>query len=327
MTNLVDISIALCTYNRKDMLGKALNSLIHQKTEGVFSYEIVIIDDGSTDGTKETIQEIANKSQVPVRYFYEKGLGIAGARNRSIHESRGDWVAFFDDDQLAEPDWLKELYQTANQKNALCVGGVRKLALQSHELDKLHPISRSYLGEIIVHRVAAKSNRKWFPDTGNTIVKRTVFDEVGFFDESLLFGSEDTDFFRKVRMAGVQVYQTPNAIVHHMISAYRLKDDYLKNVAQRNGMNSALMDYRELGIFKSMFICITRIGYSIFITMPLLLKSYVFKDNQEILARKLQILKTIAYTRRLLAIVSPDLFSQEDYFSKFNFRNERVSFN
>lgn len=327
MRNNIDITVAVCTYNRQALLRNALDSLIEQKTEDRFNYEIVVIDDGSTDDTKNVVAEIAQKSSVPVRYFYETGVGIARARNKSTYEARGQWIAFFDDDQLAEANWLIELFKTAQQTDSLCIGGARLLRLSSQPSNHLHRICRAFLGEMIVNKVEQKRDRKFFPDTGNTLVHRTVFDTVGGFDESMLWGGSDLDFFRKVRMAGFDVWQTPGAVVYHVITPYRLEKDYLTTIAQRSGVNLALTDYRELGLVKTMARGVTRIVQAFVIAIPFLMKAYLFRSQSELLARKCQLLKTFAYIRQLGSIFSPKLFAQKKFFATINFRNERKLFN
>src|SRR5688572_27730028 len=104
-----DISIVVCTQNRAAMLRGALASLYDLATDG-FTYEIVVIDNGSTDETQKTIATAATQSRHPLRGIYEPEKGIVPARNRGIREARGRWIAFFDDDQLADSRWLVELY-------------------------------------------------------------------------------------------------------------------------------------------------------------------------------------------------------------------------
>ena len=117
------ISIIVPTYNRSELLRRAINSLLQQETDGKFSYEIIIIDDASTDETREVIGEIIKRSPGLVRYVRGEGKGYTCALNRGLAESHGDWVALFDDDELADPDWLKELYTFAVRIGAQCVGG------------------------------------------------------------------------------------------------------------------------------------------------------------------------------------------------------------
>ena len=122
------ISIIVPTYNRSEMLRSSINSLLQQGTDGKFSYEIVIIDDAPTDETREVIGKTIKRSPRLVRYVKGEGKGYTCALNRGLAESHGEWLALFDDDELADPDWLKELYTFAVHIGAQCVGGCRELA-------------------------------------------------------------------------------------------------------------------------------------------------------------------------------------------------------
>ena len=79
-----DISVVVCTYNSMEMLAHALKCMVSQESNGQFSFEIVVVDDGSTDGTKDTVEEITAKSPVPVRYLRTEGKGVSHARNRGV---------------------------------------------------------------------------------------------------------------------------------------------------------------------------------------------------------------------------------------------------
>jgi len=129
----IDISVNVCTYNRAEMLRGALESLICQKTDGKFSYEIVVVDNASTDDTKAVVKQVSKNSPVPIRYIFEENKGVAQARNRGVKGSQGAWIAFFDDDQFAEADWLRELYSTALLTRAPIVGGAVHVDLPTEQ--------------------------------------------------------------------------------------------------------------------------------------------------------------------------------------------------
>ena len=321
-----DIAVAVCTYNRAEMLRRALDSLTCQETDEKFSYEIVVIDDGSTDGTSGVVKEIARRSQVPVKYVREEGKGIAPARNRGIKESQGAWIAFFDDDQLAEPDWLKELLAMASKTGAPCVGGCRLLHLSEQELSGLSPICRAILGEVFYGDEPMKCGRKTYTSTGNVIINPSIFDAVGYFDESLSQGGEDTDFFRRVRSAGLEAWYTPRAVVHHLIPSYRLKRDYLIWNSLRYGDNFAYRDYKEWGRMKTIMLCVARIGQALLVNLPLLFWAYLLGDDAEVLGRKCLLWVAVGYIRETLFLVAPRLFPQGRFFSKLEFRKERSVF-
>src|SRR3972149_11111049 len=112
------ISVVVCTHNRSESLRETLRSLMLQNYPAS-DYEIIVVDNRSTDRTKEVVSEFSH-----VRYVLEEKMGLSHARNRGIKESRGDVVAFIDDDAKADKSWLSRLVQVyKEEKDAGCVGG------------------------------------------------------------------------------------------------------------------------------------------------------------------------------------------------------------
>src|ERR1017187_2609189 len=126
----LEITVVVCTYNRAELLRGALESLVRQRTSGHLNYEVIVVDDGSADSTKQVVDAYRHSSSVPIRYVSQMHAGIAAARNRGVRESYGDWIAFFDDDQGAECDWLFRLVENAAAVD--CVGGPYLLRLPEH---------------------------------------------------------------------------------------------------------------------------------------------------------------------------------------------------
>jgi glycosyltransferase involved in cell wall biosynthesis len=308
------------------MLARALESLVRQQTQGEFTFEIVVVDDRSTDGTQVALQNIAKDCQVPIRCFRGEGRGIAAARNTGLGAASGEWLAFFDDDQVADPNWLKELHALALKTRSQCVGGARPLLLIAQELSLLSPICRAALGEITQGNEPRKCGRKQYPCTGNMLLRRSVFDQVGQFDESLTRGGEDTEFGVRLRRAGIEAWFTPKAIVHHYVPAYRLNESYLFWRALACGSNFAYRDFQEWGLVRTVTACLARIAQASFINCPLMLLAYILGDRAELTGRKYLLLAAWGYLRESLYLVSPRLFSQETYFSHLSFRGERNAF-
>src|SRR5262245_55018585 len=124
-----DISVVVCTRNRAALLRGALASLYDLATEDEFTYEIVVVDNGSTDETPQVIAAAARESKHPLRGISEREPAIVAARNRGITAAQGRWIAFFDDDELADWHWLAELYHGAMEKGCRVVSGSVQLAL------------------------------------------------------------------------------------------------------------------------------------------------------------------------------------------------------
>jgi len=321
-----DVSIVLCTYNRANMLGSALESLARQETDGKFTFDVVVVDDRSTDGTEITLQKIAKDSRMPIRCVRGEGRGIAAARNMSVRAASGEWLAFFDDDQVAETNWLKELLALALKTGSQCVGGARPLLLTTQELSKLSPICKQFLGEIAQGNEPKRCSRKLYPCTGNMLLRRSALERVGQFNESLTRGGEDIEFSARLHRAELEAWFTPKAIVRHQVPAYRLNESYLTWRALVDGGNMAYRDFREWGLAKTVTTCSARIAQASLINFPLMLLAYIAGNSAEVIGRKCLILRAWGYLRESLRLVSPRLFPQQTFFSRLSFRGERNAF-
>ena len=244
-----DVTVVVCTYNRADSLRQALRSLVVLRTEGTFTYEVLVVNNASCDHTEEVVAEVAGEACVPVRRADEPRGGVAIARNRGLAEARGEWIAFFDDDQLADPRWLLELLTLARAKGAAAAAGARTLLLPKGNHRVLPSFCRGLLGEDCGGEISdSRYGNKSAPSTGNFLIHRKVFDEVGTFNETQRgSGGEDSYLYYNMRQAGITVWYTPAAVVQHVIPAYRLQDEYFRWACLRHGWNTARLDGKERG--------------------------------------------------------------------------------
>ena len=88
---MIPVSVIIPTYNRSHCLGDAIDSVLAQTHKNL---EIIVVDDGSTDGTKDIVRSYG----WPVKYIYQTNQGVSAARNRGIKEARSEWIAFLDSD-------------------------------------------------------------------------------------------------------------------------------------------------------------------------------------------------------------------------------------
>lgn len=105
------ITVCVCTYRRPDWLRRLLHALQQQQTGDLFDYSIVVADNDAAESGREIVAEVAGLSAVPIHYCVESARNIALARNRAIAAATGDWIAFIDDDEVPNPDWLLRLHQ------------------------------------------------------------------------------------------------------------------------------------------------------------------------------------------------------------------------
>ncbi len=104
------ISVCIATHKRNELLRKLILSLLPQKTDGLFSYSIIVVDNDKEEGAKKIVKEIIETKSMPIRYYSQPIKNIAITRNLAVDKSTGDYVAFIDDDEYPVSDWLYNLY-------------------------------------------------------------------------------------------------------------------------------------------------------------------------------------------------------------------------
>lgn len=103
------LAVAIITRNRSQILEECLYSLMNQS---LLPEEIIIIDNNSDDDTSSLIKRLQKNTRAPIQYHLEKHIGCSFARNRVLRETRCDWLAFIDDDCVADKDWVKNIKKT-----------------------------------------------------------------------------------------------------------------------------------------------------------------------------------------------------------------------
>jgi glycosyltransferase involved in cell wall biosynthesis len=281
-----DISIVVCTHNRSGLLRGALASLYDLATDGSFTYEVVVIDNGSTDQTPQAIAAAAAESKHPLRGIHEPEKGIVAARNRGIREAAGGWIAFFDDDQLADSRWLAELYRGAQDKQCRVVGGSVHLAFPDGCRRRLDPTVRMLLGEAAFGDQPLPYGGRLTPGCGNLMIERSVFDEVGVFERTVSGRGEDTDLFSRIERTGLDAWYFPAAIVDHLTPQERLTDDYLLSLARRMGEGVALRQAANAGQYRFALIWLAKAVRLACWQIPVVSLLRLFGDRESWLGRR-----------------------------------------
>ena len=318
------ITVAIATCNRADILKRSLTCLIDQNFEQAGGYEVLTIDNGSTDRTEEIVRtfEQANGKAVQVRYVREEQKGLPFVRNMAVRESRGEWLAFFDDDQLTDPNWLETLYQTAISQDARFVGGARDLQIEVKDPLPLAKESRKLLGETS-HQEAQPYHAKFLPSTGNVLIHKSIFDEVGMFDSDVLDGGEDSDFFSRVVSKGIKGVYNPKALVHHLITANRLEADYMKWIAYRHGIHVARRDVQTRGTFLSVCLACVRWGRMSFVYAPNRILAASRGQGEEVTGIDCKIEKSRGYFGYLWCQLFPTEFNRQRLAQRSMHRGQR----
>lgn len=327
----VDISVVVITFNRAAMLDDTLASLVDLSVAapdgGTFSYEVVVIDNASTDETQEVIRKYADKqdlgSVARVRTFYETEAGVAPARNRGMAEAAGQWIAFHDDDQTAEHEWLAKLLDLAHRRNLKVAGGAVRLKLPESNTRVLSDQCRALLGERVGWSQEQPYTRKRVPGTNNLLLHRSVIEHVGGFDTGLKVGGSDADLYRRIRCAGYESWFTPEAVVNHVIPEKRLSDDYMKWTATRNGMHLALREYREWGAARLAGMLVVRLGQAAINFAPRYLAAKMFAGREKALGSQALLWRFKGYATRAWELLLQGDSGEEGQKASLDFRQGR----
>ena len=215
-----DICVAVCTRNRAEQLRSALASLVGQTAGKGVSIEYLIINNGSSDHTGQVIQEFMTQHpELAIRKVDEPEVGFAQVRHRASRETDAEWIAYFDDDQIADPHWLGQLWEVARRRNANCVGGAVLLEFKDSPF-RPGDYCRRLLGETGPHP-ERRYGEGFEPGMGNVLLRRTLVQHLGEVDRHRRGRGEDTRLFRRLIHAGEVAWFAPQATVHHVISAER----------------------------------------------------------------------------------------------------------
>lgn len=246
-------SVVVATHNRAHALGRVLESLLAQNVAQAF--EIIVVDNRSSDSTRSVVEEFVRSSSGIVRYVREERPGAAAARNTGIEAARGAIIAFVDDDEFVWPDWLAALDDVYQQHpDAWCVGGRVLLELpevQPKWFDRTSPITTAYLSGLDMGPQTLKLRYPQALFCGNLSARREALVSVGRFRLSLgpvgtdhrrglvrnLLG-EEVDLCLRIHRRGGVIYYAGRATVEHVIPSERLTKHYFRTRAYWNGRAS-----------------------------------------------------------------------------------------
>jgi len=235
-----EVSVIVCTYNRDIYLGKTLECLKGQ-TSVLETFEVLIIDNNSTDSTAELCHNFINeRSNSSFYYYLEKNQGHTYARNRGIQESKGDILAFIDDDAFVCKDYVEQLIQSFKvNKETVAIGGKIVPVYESGHKPK-------WMSKFLLPLVAAldmgektkKFKKSKFPIGANMAFRKEVFDKYGLFDIRLgrrgsdgLEGGDEKDVFSRLSKNNRLILYNPLLKVDHIIPEKRVQIPYIKGLA------------------------------------------------------------------------------------------------
>ena len=194
-------SVVVPTYNRCDILTRCLESLFEQ-TAASSSYEIIVVDDGSTDGTPEMVKGMAEKAPCELIYIRQNNSGRSRARNTGVLAAHGAYIIFLDGDMVVKRTFVAA-HLAAHRKSGLVANGpvvnTPTIVDPNTGPPKVHDLSRAFFA------------------TGNVSVEREKIIAAGLFDEDFVeYGWEDLELGERLRHMGLRAVKSPAACSFHL---------------------------------------------------------------------------------------------------------------
>lgn len=216
------VSVVIPTFNRCEDLRITVEAL-EKQTYPADRMEVIVIDNGSTDGTEAMIADLQGRLGIAVRYRRKQPEGPGAARNLGAEMARGDYVAFVDSDVSLAPDWLQETAALLDDDGA--VGQVGGKVIYDHHRDCLNsyggvlsPIGLAWDARegAAAASVDSAEETLWISCSA-TLVRRSAFDAAGGFDAAFFYAHEDTDLSWRLGVLGWKVLVIPTASVFHRV--------------------------------------------------------------------------------------------------------------
>jgi glycosyltransferase involved in cell wall biosynthesis len=223
----LEVTVAVCTWNRSKSLRGTLLSLQQLTIPPAINWEVLIVNNNCTDDTDEVVQQFANR--LPIRLLHERQQGLSNARNCAIAGAKGDYILWTDDDVIVDPNWLLAYASAARTwPKAALFGGPIKLKLEGNPPAWLPELLSDWrFTTVYAHRdlskIPVKLNSESIPYGANLCIR--MREQRNFsYNPSLgrrgngQIRGEETDVVMRMLDSGAEGWWVPGAIVHHVVN-------------------------------------------------------------------------------------------------------------
>jgi succinoglycan biosynthesis protein ExoM len=222
-TETDEITVCVCSYRRPELLERLLAALAVLRTDGLFTFCCVVVDNDAAATARTVVQRLQPTFRVPIRYAVESARNFALARNQALKMISGRFLAFIDDDEVPQEDWLLQLWRTLHLYDADAVLGPVRPYFETRPPSW---VVRSGICERPSH--ATGTALHWRQTrTGNVLLRTAIVLENGVrFDPAYATGGEDVDFFRRAALAGNKFVWCEEAPAYELVPESRLRRHY-----------------------------------------------------------------------------------------------------
>jgi succinoglycan biosynthesis protein ExoM len=226
----VRFSLCVCTFRRSSVVG-TVRSLLAQLGVAPSEMEIVVADDDPACSARPVIEALAKSSPVAVRYVESAARNISACRNACLRAAQADWIAFIDDDQVAEPTWLREMIAAAEA----CQADAVKCYVRG-----IYPPETPYwmkAGGTYTYDYGPTGTQVRFAATCGILFRRDLQGSRElFFDTALgVMGGEDAEFFMRYKALGGKIVSCRSAVANEVVPIERVRTAHLQRKCRRHG--------------------------------------------------------------------------------------------
>ena len=250
----VKITAVICTRDRAHFLEKCILSFLDQTASPEF-YEILVVDNGSSDNTSEIIEKF--RTEANFRSVFEPVAGLSRARNTGWRNARGGTVGYIDDDAIVDRLWVESVIEVLEQviPQPDWIGGPIHLDWQVAGPDWINKELNVPLGFVDWGDVPRRLNRSERLGGGNSLYRKEILQELGGFDERLgrdansLLSGEETQLQKRIEAAGGYLYYHPGIMIYHFVGKERIKPQWFYRRYYWGGVSDYYMS-KTLGVIE-----------------------------------------------------------------------------
>lgn len=241
-------SFITCTFNRADALKETLASICAQDFDKN-QYEILVIDNNSTDNTSSIIEwYIKECPEQRICSIKESKQGLSNALNRGIREAEGEFLIYVDDDETINANHLTKLSEYLHQyPDAVLIGSPVIPIYEGVEPKWMSHFTQRLIGGYFNEgNQVKKLDKSKYPGTGHTIIKRELYNEFGLYNTTLgrtgksLIGAEDKDMFYRLQKGGIECYYFPEIPIYHHITKEKQTDQFFDKLTYSIGVSEQI---------------------------------------------------------------------------------------
>jgi glycosyltransferase involved in cell wall biosynthesis len=244
----IDISVILSTYNRADLLPGAIGAFLQQNTQGV-TFEVILVDNNSTDNTKEVAGNYATSHPGLIKYVFEPKQGLSHGRNAGIANAQGKFLAFTDDDVRVHNDWINALYRAFNtHPDAVYIGGKVLPLWQTAKPKWAHlQLASLALQDYGREPQTIDSNHQRCLIGANLACRKELIELIGGFDPATqrvkegIGSMEDYEWQTRIWAQGLHGKYVPDVQVSTPVQEERLRKWYHREWHFRHGIFSSIL--------------------------------------------------------------------------------------